>query len=225
LGRGIPGVVVYESAEKERLLLAAFQGFRDELRHQQETIFDLACELDPTKRESPNKQRIVTEFLKTNPDKHPSDEACRRAAAGAYMNCRIISGVLKNSSFREEKEWRMVHAFMAEKSQEFRVAKRTLIPYKSFPWANVGVSIVDVILGPGSDENALLAARRLLKEGIDVEPRLPAYLQEGDLVLPSSCTAFVRIFRTGFNLCATFSCTSALRTEKTGRGRGLPDYG
>jgi hypothetical protein len=56
----------------------------------------------------------------------------------------------------------------------FRIEKTTLIPYIAHPFPAAGpLPLVDIILGPGSDENSVFAAQRFLKsQGLNLKPRL-----------------------------------------------------
>jgi hypothetical protein len=62
----------------------------------------------------------------------------------------------------------------SDAARRFRVEKTTLIPYIAHPFSAAGpVPLVDIILGPGSDENSVLAAHRFLKsQGLNLSPRL-----------------------------------------------------
>ena len=76
-------------------------------------------------------------------------------------------------------EWRLVLPILLDQTTplknppKFRVGKTTLIPYIAHPFAAATLPIVDVILGPGSDENSIFAAQRFLKShDINLTPRL-----------------------------------------------------
>jgi hypothetical protein len=89
-----------------------------------------------------------------------------------------MAALLKNSAFAEENEWRLVLPTLSRtppmrNPPQFRVAKTTLIPYIAHPISSAPFPLVDVILGPGSDENALFAAQTFLKsQGLEIAPRL-----------------------------------------------------
>ena len=61
----------------------------------------------------------------------------------------------------------------------FRVEKTTLVPYVAHPFswddtvAAESLPLVDIILGPGSDENSVFAAQKFLNsQGLRLKPRL-----------------------------------------------------
>ena len=171
---------VYDSADKENLLMDALHHGRDEIRGYRERIFRRACERDPTKCGAPNKESVVSEYLKANPTERESGEHFHRAAVKTRLDCFKIAALLKNASFKEEKEWRLVlptlpeHSATMKNPPQFRVAKNTLVPYVAHPLATgKPLPLVDVILGPGSDENAVFSSQRFLQlQGINVKPRL-----------------------------------------------------
>jgi hypothetical protein len=167
---------VYEAAQKEKLLLDALHHFQEEVSGYRKEIFKRACDLDPTKR-TEKKDTAVDEFLNAHPDQKREFDRFVEATSKTSADCLRIAALLKNSSFKEEDEWRLVlPVFMdSEKpTMEFRYGKTSLIPYIAHAFLeNSPLPIVDVILGPGSDENSVFAAKRLLKsKGLDVEPRL-----------------------------------------------------
>lgn len=82
-----------------------------------------------------------------------------------------VSALSKHESFAEEKEWRLVLALVPGKSsakftRQFRVKPTTLAPYITYPLSTKTpvLRLTDVILGPGSDENAVYAAKMFLRE-------------------------------------------------------------
>jgi Protein of unknown function (DUF2971) len=94
-----------------------------------------------------------------------------------------LAGLLKDSSFEEEREWRLVLPVFTEKTLRrhprlFRPGATALIPYIAFPLspgaAEGQVPLTDLILGPGTDPlpAAVDSARSfLLSGGISVMPR------------------------------------------------------
>src|SRR5215813_13501194 len=82
-----------------------------------------------------------------------------------------ITALLKNSSFQEENEWRLVLPRLMDSPTpmknppQFRIG-RTTLPYLAHP---LPLALVDIILGPGSDENSVFAAQRFLNvQGFDL---------------------------------------------------------
>lgn len=90
---------------------------------------------------------------------------------------------LKNESFHEEQEWRLVVPMAASDHENrhlrlFRASSTTLVPYIRHSLSKnpeAPIPLVDLILGPGSDEHAVVAAQSFLDScGIDLKPRLSA---------------------------------------------------
>lgn len=127
-----------------------------------------------------DKEEVVKEFLAANPDKMASFEELANAVTNTRVDCLRIAALLKNSSFEEENEWRLVLPMLIDPATppknppRFRAGKTTSIPYIAHPFsANAGLPLVDIILGPGSDENSVFAAERFLKlAGLSLMPRL-----------------------------------------------------
>jgi hypothetical protein len=171
---------VYDPVKKVELLSYALHHFTEEVSAYRERTFRAACELDPEKLKSKDKEQVVKEFLEANPSKKAPFKEFADAVAKTGADCLRIAALLKNSSFEEENEWRLVlPAWMdgptpMRNPPRFRIGKTTLIPYIAHPFpAKAPLPIVDVILGPGSDENSVFAAQRFLKsEGLDLKPRL-----------------------------------------------------
>ncbi len=122
----------------------------------------------------------MKEFLNANPSQKAPAEKFLAAVTKTRVDCLRIAALLKNSSFQEENEWRLVLPTLLDRTTpmnnppRFRVGKTTLIPYIAHPFsANAPLPIVDIILGPASDENSVFAAQRFLKsEGLNLTPRL-----------------------------------------------------
>jgi hypothetical protein len=170
---------VYDSVKKEELMLEAIRHFKDEALGYREKAFHEACELNP-ENSTLDKEKVVTEFLAANPMRRGSDQFLLDAIIKTRVDCLQIAALLKNAAFEEENEWRLVlpvlldHSTTLKNPPKFRVGKTTLIPYIAHPFPTAAaLPIVDVILGPGSDENSIFAAQRFLKShGIDLTPRL-----------------------------------------------------
>lgn len=71
-----------------------------------------------------------------------------------------LAPVLKDSSFAEEKEWRLISPWRTKGSSivvNFRPGRHTLIPYCDFPLGDFRSDRLDVIVGPG--QHPLLSQR------------------------------------------------------------------
>lgn len=170
---------VYDPVQKEELLLDPLRHFQEEVTRYRERIFKEACERNPENL-TLNRERVVKEFLDANPTRRASVEVFQAAVTDTRVDCLRIAPLLKNSAFVEENEWRLVLPIlldcptMLNNPPQFRVGKTTLIPYIAHPFPVAApLPIVDIILGPGSDENSVFAAQRFLKShGLDLTPRL-----------------------------------------------------
>jgi hypothetical protein len=100
-------------------------------------------------------------------------ETFREAASKMFIDLFRIAALVKNPSFAEEQEWRLVIPFLLKDGKpRFRATRTTLVPYIAHPFAPE-LPLIDLILGPGSDENSIFAARKfLMTEGIGITPRL-----------------------------------------------------
>jgi hypothetical protein len=171
---------VYDPSEKEELVLHALHHFKEEVHGYRERAFKAACDLNPENLTSINKELVVKEFLEANPNKKEGSERFQAAVVKTRIDCLRIAALLKHSSFEEESEWRLVLPTLMDQPTpmsnppRFRVEKTTLIPYIAHPFSATGpLPLVDIILGPGSDENSAFAAQRFLKsQGLNLKPRL-----------------------------------------------------
>jgi len=167
---------VYNAARKKELLLSALYPVKEELTHYYKRAFEAACDQDPRNRTG-NREEVVNRFLEANPTQKRTVEDFKTAVTKTRWNCLRIAALLKNDSFEEENEWRLVLPVLLDEPvaprnpPQFRIGKTTLIPYVAHPFSPN--KIVDAILGPGSDDSSILAARSFLKsQGYDLEPRL-----------------------------------------------------
>lgn len=173
---------VYSLARKRKLVWDAVRHVRDELASYRRSVFEEACRVDPTKRAAADKEEVVTEFLKANPEKRAPFERFAMSVARSRFDCVRVAALLKDSAFEEEKEWRLVLPTLLDQQEkmqnppQFRAGRTTPIPYIDHRFADkTPFPLVDVILGPGSDENAVFAAERFLKlKGFGITPRVSA---------------------------------------------------
>jgi hypothetical protein len=171
---------VYDPVKKEELVLQALHHFKEEVGGYREKTFKAACDLNPEKLTSKDKERVVMEFLEANPTQKAPIENLRAAVLKTRIDCLRIAALLKHSSFEEETEWRLVLPTLLDRTTpmnnppRFRVEKTTLVPYIAHPFSGAGpLPLVDIILGPGSDENSVFAAERFLKsQELNLKPRL-----------------------------------------------------
>ncbi len=171
---------VYDSDEKEALVSRALHHFKEEVGGYRDKAFKAACEINSENLNSTDKEQVVKEYLDANPDKKAPIERFKSAVLKTRIDCLRIAALLKHSSFMEENEWRLVLPTLMDDSKQlnnpprFRAERTTLIPYIAHPFsASRLLPLVDVILGPGGDENSVFALRRFLKaHGLDLEPRL-----------------------------------------------------
>lgn len=169
---------IYGPPERKKLLVVeALRHFIEAVRNYYKTVYETACRQDPAKTSLNNKEQVVKEFLNANPTEKQLPETYVRAVAQTRLSYLQVAALSKNHSFIEEKEWRLVLPMFEEpvpapkNPPQFRRGKTTLIPYVAHPTSKL--PLVDVILGPGSDEITLSAAQRFLKsEGLNITPRL-----------------------------------------------------
>ena len=151
--------------------------------------FRTACELDPDKLTSIDKKQVVKEFLEANPIEKAPFEEFKAAVTKTGVDCLRIAALLKNSSFEEENEWRLVLPTLLDRPSpmknppRFRVGKTTLIPYIAHRLRSQRrrCPSSDMILGPGSDENSVFAARDssigwLRPQAADLKSPLPCVM-------------------------------------------------
>jgi hypothetical protein len=169
----------YDSGRKQELVLDALHHFKEEVLGYWEDAFSAATGTDAAKPTS-SKAQVVKDFLDSNPEKKAPFKRFLKAATKTQIDCLPLAALLKNSSFEEEHEWRLVLPTLIDRQASmkhpprFRAEKSTLVPYIDFAFPGTGpLPLIDVILGPGSDDNSLFAAQRFLKlQGLDVTPRL-----------------------------------------------------
>jgi len=171
---------VYEPHKKEELLMYALHHFMDEISWYRKRVYKAATALNEASLKSKDKEKIVQDFLEANPLKKEPDKDFRAAVLKMRIDCLRIAALLKHSAFEEENEWRLVLPVMLERPApmsnppQFRIGKTALIPYIAHPFsAKVPFPLVDIILGPGSDDNSVFAAQRFLQlKSLNLTPRL-----------------------------------------------------
>jgi hypothetical protein len=170
---------VYDAEVKNQLVMDALHHFRDEVGGYRQRVYKDALKRNPEKGALANKEKVVLDYLEANPsEKDPSSKLNAAVTKTGYDFLRI-SSLLKHSSFKEENEWRLVLPTLIDDTKtannppQFRVGRTSLVPYIAYAFKSVPLPLVDVILGPGSDENSLFAAQRFLtSQGIGLKPRL-----------------------------------------------------
>ena len=166
---------VYKDDDKERLLrlsIAPFVG----------PVLDIAAHT----ADIPTRERTREEIRKEKPDLGEKEiegiyferlqgmwnQELPRSVGEATAKLFHLIGLLKNSAFQEEQEWRYVFPVFANMPKppelKFRSRSSTLVPYIEFPLVgdvegNASFRLREVIIGPGSeDELAVDAARSFL---------------------------------------------------------------
>jgi hypothetical protein len=170
---------VYEESKKKELISFA-------LHHGVEGLTAIYNEL-PKVRLRSHKEPSTYDFsgtLKEIQDKVKDPTRMRRlvdAVLRTFLDLFQIVALLKNRSFEEEREWRLLISGAAEDEtlqypRQFRIGTTTLVPYVAYPLTtepDTPIPLCDVLLGPGSDENSAVAARGLLEtQGVKALPRM-----------------------------------------------------
>ena len=162
---------VYDLDTKKRLIEHALHHFVDEMSYSWTAKLQWAIEQLRAPFPSGGLQ------LPNDPE---FDGRVQIALSRTQADLLRIAALLKNSSFREENEWRLVLPVFAEKEllqtpRLFRTGRTTLIPYVAYPFSSnpdETLPLTDLILGPGSDAHSVSAAQSfLLSHGIRVMPR------------------------------------------------------
>ena len=168
---------VYEEPEQKALVRDAFNPFKVSVQAHWKNAYEKACRVSGEEPPLHERHSFVQKFFDKNPSEKGSREEFLLAVYKMRQNCFQLAALLKNPAFAEEREWRLVLPILLDPQKKlnnpprFRVGRSTLLPYISHPFADTA-QIVDVILGPGSDENSVFAAERfLMSEGTSVKPR------------------------------------------------------
>jgi hypothetical protein len=171
---------VYDADHKNALVMHALHHFKDEVGGYRKRIYDVAVKLNPELAALPDKEKVMKDYLDAHPnEKEPKAKFLSAVIKGGYEFLRVGS-LLKHRSFKEEEEWRLVLPILIDPDvpknnpPRYRAGRSSLVPYIAHPFsALTPLPLVDVILGPGSDEDSVFAAERFLaSQGLRVRPRL-----------------------------------------------------
>ncbi|HWW16038.1 MAG TPA: DUF2971 domain-containing protein [Candidatus Dormibacteraeota bacterium] len=122
----------------------------------------------------------VMKIIEQMPETAKFNERLGTAIVKMQADLLRIAALLKDESFHEEQEWRLVLPVSAGKGnlqnpRRFRPENIALVPYIAYPFPTDSAGappLVDVILGPGSHPNATQAVLAFLEsERIRVLPR------------------------------------------------------
>jgi hypothetical protein len=175
---------VYAAADKKMLVAHAMTKFIQMGSAMWKEAGDPVWAAETMKKLSEQKPSLspveLSEEIKTTAAEWRQMELKRMTAILSFDLFRLAA-LLKDSSFVEEKEWRLVLPVMADSTPivhpiEFRVGATSLVPYIKFP-LTVGrkdpVPLTEVILGPGSNPQTASDTMRgfLASESIDVIPK------------------------------------------------------
>lgn len=168
---------VYTQVDKSALLKAAFAHYRNGLQEWWDSIVNAALK---TQGEGGG---AGPQFIQQLISEHEAEQ--RKVIARCHTNLVFdllrTAPLLKNESFSEEKEWRLVLPLEpirlpTNRPLEFRPARDTLVPYIAYPLNKPNqegpIFCNGLILGPGSHPSAAIGANLFLqKHGIPVLAR------------------------------------------------------
>jgi len=172
---------VYKDDDKERLLrlsIAPFVG----------PVLDIAAHT----ADIPTRERTREEIRKEKPDLGEKEiegiyferlqgmwnQELPRSVGEATAKLFHLIGLLKNSAFQEEQEWRYVFPVFANMPKppelKFRSRSSTLVPYIEFPLVgdvegNASFRLREVIIGPGSEDELAVDAARAFLDSADAK--------------------------------------------------------
>jgi len=172
---------VYKDDDKERLLrlsIAPFVG----------PVLDIAAHT----ADIPTRERTREEIRKEKPDLGEKEiegiyferlqgmwnQKLPRSVGEATAKLFHLIGLLKNSAFQEEQEWRYVFPVFANMPKppelKFRSRSSTLVPYIEFPLVgdvegNASFRLREVIIGPGSEDELAVDAARAFLDSADAK--------------------------------------------------------
>lgn len=156
--RGFDGVVsfapcVYEYSQKKALLREAAEDYMNSIELAARAGWDAAG-----KYGGPFNYDLV---LADKPENAAIPEALDKSLRQMVYRLLKIAALLKNASFNEEHEWRLVLCSLAGWGAKptprlFRPAPTTLIPYVVYPLGDqaMRLPLTELVLGPGSNARA-----------------------------------------------------------------------
>ncbi|SRR6266700_1320089 len=159
---------LYNQAEKSTLLKAVFAHYRNGLQQWWDSVMDVA-------RRKAKSSTFDPQFSKQLISEHSKElsEVTTRYYATLQFDLLRTAPLLKDESFREEKEWRLVlpqEAIMLPTNHpiEFRPARDTLVPYIAYP-LNIPNQVGPIfckgaILGSGSHPSAEIGVNLFLRK-------------------------------------------------------------
>lgn len=167
---------IYTEAEKRALLKSVFAYYRNGVQAWWESIHDTA-------RKQLEGSIPGPQFVKDLLSEHTQqlNEVIFRGNANLRFDLLRVSPLLKNESFSEEREWRLVLPWEpiqlpTQHPIQLRSTRDTLVPYIAYPLNSPNqegpIFCKDVILGAGSHSSAEIGVNLFLrKQGIPVLSR------------------------------------------------------
>jgi hypothetical protein len=160
---------LYSQTDKSALLKTVFGHYRDRLQDWWDSIVKNA------RKESHAGTNPNPEFIRQVIAAHQKelDATIAYCHANLQFDFLRIAPLLKDESFCEEKEWRLVlpweYIFLPRRDTiEFRPTRDTLVPYIAYPLNMPGqegpVFCKDVILGPGCHPSAAIGVNLFLQK-------------------------------------------------------------
>jgi hypothetical protein len=168
---------VYELDVKKKLIKHALQHFMDEVSRYWSDLFGAGQQLIKKGADPTTQTEFGNLIIQNTPDFTKNLQA---ATARTQADLLRLAALLKNSSFHEEQEWRLVLPISVAKEalvhpRLFRAEGTTLVPYIAYPF---GIESRRFTTSSGlnsrtrQDVNAVPAAESFLRtEGIKLIPR------------------------------------------------------
>jgi DUF2971 family protein len=175
---------VYEDGKKRELLTHALYKFARDLSslwQQAGDVAELGKILNDLRTYYPEwtEEKAKAELQSTISEWHEGE--LKRAGAVITIELLQLVGLLKHSSFVEEREWRLILPVSKMSTpklnpRRYRPGAKSIVPYIEFPLplkADTTIPLTDLILGPGAEPVIGLDSARsfLSSEKIDVVPR------------------------------------------------------
>ena len=170
---------VYDASKQRELIRSALRHFTDALRGEALALKDQVKGFPS----SPDTESLRIAALKSFFEEQNAENFSSRLSTAlrrTALDLLRLAALLKDPSFREENEWRLVlpASTIQEHRQNltcFRPGETTLIPYIEHPFpltTDSALPLADVILGPGSYVNSVSATQSFLQsQGILLKPR------------------------------------------------------